>query len=68
MRLLNGASEDAPPTAPDFSPPTIEDLHRRIDAEVHPDGLERRADYLKKFGLAPSQELIALAERQRRAR
>ena len=68
MGLLNGAAEDAPPIAPDFSPPTVEDVHGWIDADVHPDGLKHRADYLKKFGVAPSRERIPSAERQRRAR
>ena len=68
MGLLNSAAEDAPPTETDFSQPTVEDVHRWIDAAVHPDDLKHRADYLKKFGVAPSRERIASAERQRRAR
>ena len=68
MGLLNGAAEDAPPIAPDFSPPTVEDVHGYIDAAVHPDGVKIREEYLRKFGVAPSRERIASAERQRRAR
>lgn len=54
--------------APTFAPPTAEDVSTYIDAAVDPNGLQIRADYLKKFGVAPSPELIAWVERQRRSR
>ena len=38
MGLLNPAAAPAPLTAPDFSSPTVEDVHGWIDVEVHPYG------------------------------
>lgn len=55
-------------TIPTFEPPTAEEILAYIDAEISPNGLQIRADYLKKFGLVPSPEQIALAERLRRTR
>ena len=67
----------SPPTFPLFSPlpddedndddvlPTVEAVHRWIDAEDHPIGRILRMDYLDKFGVPPSPEQIAEAERQR---
>ena len=60
---MRGLTNNAVPT---FAPPTADDVQAYIDAAEHPDGLQIRAGYLKKFGLAPSPEQIALAERQRR--
>lgn len=53
---------------PTFSPPTDDEILAYIDAAVGPNGLQVREAYLKKFGLMPSPEQIALAERQRRTR
>lgn len=55
-------------TARPFSPPTAEEVLAYLDAEGAPNGLQIRADYLKKFGLVPSPEQIASAERLRRTR
>jgi hypothetical protein len=84
MGRLNTAAKDAPPPETDFSPPTyplfspipdednlipaVEDVHRWIDAEDHPIGLILRDNYLEQFGVPPSQEQIASAERQRNIR
>jgi|CXWL01.1.fsa_nt_gi hypothetical protein len=53
---------------PEFSQPTVEQAQAYIDAAVEPEGLQFRADYLKRFGRPPTPEQVDLAERQRKPR
>lgn len=52
----------------DLTIPSVQDVHRWIDAEDSPYGRLQIIDYLDKFDVPPSPDQIAEAERQRNIR